>query len=132
MESINPRTSSKQVWQTIRNLEGKNKQGGKSDVLVIGKDAYVTDKDKAHQFAKTYKGFSKLPTRKEDRAVRKVVRKAIKRKITAGEESEQDITMTELDRAIRNSKKGKAAGDDDIPYEMLQNPVPVQQYMERE
>ena len=50
-----------------------------------------------------------------------MVRKAIKRKITAGEESEQDITMTELDRAIRNSKKGKAAGDDDIPYEILQN-----------
>ena len=29
--------------------------------------------------------------------------------------------MTELERSIEESKKGKAAGEDDIPYEMLQN-----------
>ena len=69
VENINPKTASSKVWSTIRNLEGKNKQQGKSDTLVVENKAYITDKDKANQFAKTYKGFSRLPTRKEDRAL---------------------------------------------------------------
>jgi len=121
IEGIDPKTSSSKVWQTIRNLEGKNSRGGKTDTLVVNDKAYITDKDKANQFAKTYKGFSKLEVRKEDRTIRKEVRKAIKRRTTVIEESEQEITMTELERSIEESKKGKAAGEDDIPYEMLQN-----------
>ena len=120
-------TDSSKVWQTIRNLEGKNSHGGKTNTLVIEDKAYVTDKDKANQFAKTYKGFSKLQARKDqqqvlkDRAMRRYVRKTIKKKPTVIEESEQDIRMIELERAIEESKKGKAAGEDDIPYEMLKN-----------
>ena len=51
-----------------------------------------------------------LEVRKEDRTIRKEVRKAIKRRTTVIEESEQEITMTELERSIEESKKGKAAG----------------------
>ena len=69
--------------------------------------------------AKTYKGFSFLETRKSDRVIRKEVRMYIKKDITAIEESEQDITMLELERAIDDAKKGKAAGEDDIPHEMI-------------
>ena len=127
VDGIDPKTDSSKVWQTIRNLEGKNSHGGKTNTLVIEDKAYVTDKDKANQFAKTYKGFSKLQARKDqqqvlkDRAMRRHVRKTIKKKPTVIEESEQDIRMIELERAIEESKKGKAAGEDDIPYEMLKN-----------
>ena len=119
VEGIDPKTSCSEVWRTIRNLEGKGNQGGKNDTLVVGDKAYVSDRDKANQFAKTYKGFSLLETRKSDRVIRKEVRKYIKKDITAIEESEQDITMLELERAIDDAKKGKAAGEDDIPHEMI-------------
>ena len=65
-------------------MEGKNSHGGKTDTLVIEDKAYVTDKDKANQFAKTYKGFSELQARKdhqqvlEDRAIRRHVRKPLR------------------------------------------------------
>ena len=35
--------------------------------------------------------------------------------------SEQDITMEELERAIDESKRNKASGEDNIPYEFLNN-----------
>ena len=57
----------------------------------------MSDRDKANQFAKTYKGFSMLKTRKSDRAIRKEVRKSIKKVPTVIEESEQDLTKTRLD-----------------------------------
>lgn len=37
------------------------------------------------------------------------------------EEAEQDITRTEMMRAIKEASNGKAAGSDDIPYEMVKN-----------
>ena len=37
------------------------------------------------------------------------------------EEAEQDITRTEMMRAIQEASNGKAAGGDDIPYEMVKN-----------
>ena len=41
--------------------------------MVVDGKAYITDRDKANQFAKTYKSYSLLPARKEDRAIRKHV-----------------------------------------------------------
>ena len=57
VDGIDPKTDSSKVWQTIRNLEGKNSHGGKTNTLVIEDKAYVTDKDKANQFAKPRKVF---------------------------------------------------------------------------
>ena len=84
--------------------------------------AYVSDRDKANQFAKTYKSYSKLPARKEDRAIRRKFWKYIKegRNIPMTE-AEQDITMFELERAIEETGTNKAAGKDEIPYEFLRN-----------
>ena len=37
------------------------------------------------------------------------------------EESEKDITMQEMQRAIEEAANNKAAGEDDIPYECLKH-----------
>ena len=48
-------------------------------------------------------------------------RKAMKRRPTAKEKSEQEITEIELERAIDASNLNKAAGEDDIPNEMIKH-----------
>ena len=85
--------------------------------------AYIAGEDKAEQFAKTYRGFSKLPKRKEDRAVKKKVREARKRARESYtlQECEQDVMAAEVLNVIRQAKNNKAAGQDDVPYEMLKH-----------
>ena len=121
IEQLDTKTTDKELWRTIHNLDGNANNGGKSETLNVDGIAYVSDRDKANQFAKTYKAYSKLPTRKEDREIRRRVRKALSKTPTAMEESEVDITKTELERAISESKMNKAAGEDDLPYELLKH-----------
>ena len=121
VESISATSSSAQIWKTIRSMDGRRPPERGNEILEVDGVSYVEDKDKAKQFAKTYKSFSKLPVCKEDRIIRRYVRKRMKRRPTVPEESEQDITMVELERAIDQSKKNKASGEDDIPYEFLKN-----------
>ena len=50
-------------------------------------------------------------------------RYAIDSKLDVSQEKKRkDITMLELDRAINEAGMGKAAGEDDIPYEMIKTP----------
>ena len=95
-------------------MDGKRAPDRSNEVLEVDGVTYVEDKDKAKQFVETYKGFSKLPVRKEDRKLRRFTRKRMKRHPTVPEESEQDINMVELERAIDESKNNKSAGEDDI------------------
>jgi hypothetical protein len=121
VESLQQTTSDVKVWRTIRQLDGRNPPPNKNEALVVENKAYISDKAKANQFSKTYKGFSKLPTRKEDRKIRKIVRKALEEGEEGVDESERDITMHEMMRAINDSSANKAAGDDDIPYELIKH-----------
>ena len=52
VEQLDTKTNSKDVWRTIRAMDGRATARGGNEVLVIDKDAYVTDKEKAKQFAK--------------------------------------------------------------------------------
>ena len=110
-----------QVWRTIHSLDGKFPAKCNNEVLTVNGVALVDDKDKAEAFARTYRQFSRLPVGKSDRKLRRCVRKRMKRRPGVIEESEQDITMEELNRVINEAGRNKAAGSDDIPYEMLQN-----------
>ena len=92
-----------------------------NEVLEVDGVSYVEENDKAKQFAKTCKSFSKLPVCKEDRIIRRYVRKRMKRRPIVPEESEQDITMEEIERDIDESKKNKAPVEDNNPYEFLKN-----------
>ena len=71
----------KEVWRTIRNLDGKCPPAKNNEALIIDGDAYTADKDKANEFAKTYKSFSILPVHKEDRKLRRAVRKNSKKSL---------------------------------------------------
>ena len=121
VESLEQSTPDVQVWRTIRQLDGRNPPPNKNEALVVENKAYISDTEKARQFGKTYKNFSQIPTRKSDRKIRKAVRKALKEGEEGVHESEREITMHEMSRAIHDSKANKAAGDDGIPYELIKH-----------
>ena len=45
----------------------------------------------------------------------------MKRRSVVEEESEQDITIEELNRVIEEAGSNKAAGEDDIPHELIKH-----------
>ena len=56
--------------------------------------------------------------------LRRYNRKHTKLKPGPAEESEQPLTWTELERVINEPKNNKAAGEDDIPYQIIKNLCP--------
>ena len=114
-------TNPTQVWKTIHNIEGKYPAKKENEVLTFEGKALIDDYSKAKAFAKTYKAYSRLPTRKQDRSTRKKVRSGMKKTAYSGpvEEPEQDLLLEELERVIDEAGMRKASGEDDIPYEMI-------------
>ena len=102
VDTITDTTSSVQIWKTIRGMDGRRPPSKDNEVLQEGETAYVEDKDKAEEFAKTYKSFAKLPVKKEDRPIRRKNRKHMKRKPTVQEECKQAFMMVEIERVFKN------------------------------
>ena len=124
VSELNQTADTRKIFRTVRAIEGKVLPRQENEVLEVNGTAYTTDKDKAEQFAKTYRSFSKLKARKEDRRIKRYIRKELKT-CRDLEESEEEITKTEMMRAIREASNGKAAGEDDIPYELVKNLGPL-------
>ena len=120
VEELDRTSNTKKIFQTVRAIDGKVQHKKENEVLEINGTAYITDKDKAGQFAKTYRSFSKLKARKEDRRIKRKIRREHKMARDL-EDSECDITMKEMLRVIKEASNGKAAGKDDIPYEMVKH-----------
>jgi ribonuclease HI len=122
VDELETKCDPRQVWKTIRCLDGRNPTSKENEALVVNGTAYTSNRDKAKQFAKTYKSFSILPVCKEDRKLRRTVRRNFKRvKLLPPDESEGDITMAELESAIKEVDLEKAPGGDDITYEFLKH-----------
>ena len=122
VEQLDMKTNPKQVWQTIRGMDGRHPDTAKNEALVIDGVALIEDKDKAEAFAKTYRGFSRLKARKWDRTIRRGVRKLLKKNDSYQPETcEQEITIEELNRVINEAGLNKAAGNDEICYELIKN-----------
>ena len=93
-------------------------------MLEVGGKSYIKDKDKANHFAKTYRGFAKISSRRNDRYMRKKYWGHMKIMQDGGyelESSEKGIKMEELKRVIATTSNDRAPGPDDIPYEFLKN-----------
>ena len=129
IETIDRTSDSRKIWNTIRAMDGRKTTQNNNEVLEVDGVCYVSDKDKANQFAKTYKSFSRLPAWKEDRKLRNNNRRNFKARTTQ-QEGEGPITVEEMLRAISNTKFNKAAGEDEIPYEFIRNLGPkAQEYL---
>ena len=66
VSNITGTTNSTQIWRTIRGMDGRRAPSKDNEVLQVGENTYVDDKDKAEEFSKT----CKLPVNKEDRTTR--------------------------------------------------------------
>ena len=78
VETLDRTSDSRKIWNTIRAMDGRTTTQNTNEVLEVEGKCYVSDQSKAKQFAKTYRGFSRLPTRKEDRKLRRNNRKRMK------------------------------------------------------
>ena len=118
VQNLNRKSDSREIFRTVRAIDGQTPQRKDNEVLEVDGKTYVTDKQKAEKFAKTYRSFSKLPKRKEDRKIRKTLwkQKKVKRVL---EKSECELTMEEMMQVISEASNNKASGSDDIPYEMI-------------
>ena len=120
VDTLDATTNSREVWRTIRNIDGKSAPRKDNEVLVVNKKGYTDDKDKAKKFLQTYKQVSRIPRGREDRVIKRSNRKFLNSRPTENlDDSESDITMQDLDRAIKDTDKGKAAGEDDIPNDFI-------------
>lgn len=121
VDQIDMKTKPQEVWRTIRSMEGKQAPQRKNEVLVTDGVARIDDKDKAEAFAKTYKGFSRLPKGKKDLTMKRKVRNWIKDKPPHTEWAERDISLKEMESVINQAGLNKSAGVDDIPYELIKH-----------
>ena len=119
VDELDTKTNCKQVWKTIRNLDGRVTQRKENEVLVVEGKAYVEDKEKAKQFAKVYKKVSKIRKGPRDRTIKRQNRKFLSAGPTGKSKYESDITWEELERIISETKTNKAPGEDTIPYDVI-------------
>jgi hypothetical protein len=124
VEEIDRKTSVKDTWRTIRNLDGRHAPRKDNEVLVVDGKGIVEDKDKAHQFKKTYKMQSRIPREKSDKQIKHNNRSFLKEKPDTIEPCEQDLKMEEFERVLKETSDNKAAGIDDAPYELLKHMGP--------
>lgn len=69
IEGLEQTTSDVEVCRTIRSLDGRQPLVNKNEALVVKGKAYISDADKAEQFAKS---FSRIPVGKNDCKLRRL------------------------------------------------------------
>ena len=121
VDDLDTKTNPREVWRAIRNLDGRYAPRKDNEVLVVGDKGYVEDRDKAKQFAKTYKMQSRIPRNQTDKVIKQSNREYLNRRPETTEEHEDAITREDLNRSFKEAKFRKASGDDDIPHEFLKN-----------
>ena len=121
IEDLDAKTDTRQVWRTIRNLDGRVAPRRENEVLVVDGKAYVGDKQKAHEFAKVYKKVSMINKDKSDKNIKTKNREFLRKGQSEKTKYEKEISWQELERAINDASNNKAAGDDNIPYDVIKS-----------
>ena len=119
VDGLDTKTNCKQVWKTIRNLDGRVSQRKDNEVLVVEGKGYVNDKDKAREFAKTYKKVSRIGIGPKDRETKRANRAYMNSRHETESEYEEELTWSELEGAIKEVKPNKAPGEDTIPHDLI-------------
>ena len=119
VDQLDAKTNCTQVWKTIRSMDGRIAPRKENEVLVVEDKAYVSDKEKAKQFAKVYKKVSKIKQGPKDRIIKRQNRKFLKSVPTERSKYEREITWEELERVTSETNANKAPGDDTIPYDII-------------
>ena len=118
------RTNPREVTKTINAMEGKYVGKSSATIKVNGKEL-SDDKEKAEAFMKEYASVSRLPQDKRDRQYKEALITGLRRECDGCQGMKTGIcspfTNGELNRALRKSPLGKAAGDDKIHNEHLLN-----------
>jgi ribonuclease HI len=115
---LNPDTT--KVWSTIRSLSGTPDSAAPNEAMVHNGVTYTTNSKKADLFAKHYASVSRLTFNKDDRAKHRELKKEINNLPNNLEECE-DLTLSELEAAIKATNSKGAAGGDQIPPTFLKN-----------
>ena len=118
------RTNPREVTKTINAMEGKYVGKSSATIKVNGKEL-SDDKEKAEAFMKEYASVSRLPQDKRDRQYKEALITGLRRQCDGCQGMKTGIcspfTNGELNRALRKSPLGKAAGDDNIHNKHLLN-----------
>ena len=126
VSTINIETNSREVWGQIAKLSGKYSNGPKVHALEMNGKTATADKEKANILAKQYwevssdqnqdTDFKKIRSKTE--ADNPTIRE--KDRIEDNNPLNKDITIAELERAVRH-KKSSSPGEDNISYCMIRN-----------
>ena len=119
VDTLDTKTNCKEVWKTIRNIDGRVSQRKENEVLVVDGKGYVNDKDKAKQFAKEYKKVSMIPKGPRDKIIKKQNRAFLNSEPSEKTMYEEDTTWEEVERSLKETKANSSPGEDTIPYEVI-------------
>ena len=109
------------AWSLLNNLSGDNRRQNPKP-MIIENETIVEDQKRAEKFNKHFASISKA-SRLSDQDKAKISDLKSKEKAPSVNQDtfEEQFTMVELSRAMKKLKKRKAAGQDKLHNEMLQN-----------
>ena len=119
VDELDAKTNSRQVWKTIRSLDGRTAPRKENEVLVVEGKAFVGDKQKANEFAKVYKKVSRIKKDPKDRIIKRQNREFLKAIPSSRGRYESEIIWEELERVIGETSNNRSPGDDNIPYDVI-------------
>ena len=74
VSKLSKKLDARKFLRTVRAIYGKIASRNEN-ILEIDCKVYISDNHKSEKFTKTYRSFSKLPTQKEDRKIKRVIRR---------------------------------------------------------
>ena len=104
----------RKIWSFIKSLDGTTGTTPTGEVMIHGKARLISNKAKANIFSSHYASVSRLKFNKNERTTNCEAKQMLRSK-GVDDESTQEISMPELEKAIQRMRAKGAPGPDDIP-----------------